>query len=164
VGGKLEIDENKLKEAIAKDADGVMELLFHEPDESLTTKLESKMSSAEIQEKRSQSGLISRLYDNVVTNMKNVVYEAGTGDNAELYRNVSSTLLIDFVVKYSSTSVLDKQTDELEDKLDTVNDYLDTVENRYYSQFTAMEEAIQKMNTQSSWLSQQFGMTSGSSE
>jgi flagellar hook-associated protein 2 len=31
------------------------------------------------------------------------------------------------------------------------------LEDRYYRQFTAMEKAIQQMNSQSMWLMQQFG-------
>ena len=68
-GGKLVINEQKLVEAIEKDADSVLELLFKKPDSSLTTKQESKMTAEEIQEKRSQSGLITRLYDNLIAGM-----------------------------------------------------------------------------------------------
>jgi flagellar hook-associated protein 2 len=38
-----------------------------------------------------------------------------------------------------------------------MNDQLSTIQERYYKQFDAMENAISKMNQQSSWLSQQLG-------
>ncbi len=159
-GGKLEINPSKLAEAIEKDANGVLELLFKEPSSGLQNKSESSMTGAELQQKRSESGLVSRLYDNLISGMKEVINKAGVGDNSTLYRNVSSTILIDFVVDYGSISMLEKDADKLDDKINTLNDYLARAEERYYKQFTAMEEAINKMNQQSAWLSQQFFTTS----
>ncbi|MDD4049222.1 MAG: flagellar filament capping protein FliD, partial [Clostridia bacterium] len=159
-GGKLVINEAKLRGAIEGDSQSVLELLFKEPDSELAIKPESQMTSTELQQKRSQSGLISRLYDNVVTGMKSIVFKAGTGDEAELYRSVNSTILIDFVVEYSNISMLEKDADDLTDKLEGLYKHLDSVEDRYWRQFSAMEKALQKMNQQSSWLMQQLGGTS----
>jgi flagellar hook-associated protein 2 len=156
-GGKLVIDSVKLAQAIEKDADSVVELLFKTPDRSLSIKSESQLTAEELREKRSQSGLITRLYDNAIAGMKDVINRAGTGNDTELYRNVSSTMLIDFVTDYGSISNLERDIDRLDDRLDTLNHYLVKKETRYWSQFTAMEKAINQMNQQSSWLAQQFG-------
>lgn len=156
-GGTLKIDETKLKTAIKDNVDGVLELLFKEPEGNLKYKSESSMTADEIQAKRSQSGLIRRLYDNIVVGMKDIVFKAGAGDNADLYRNVNSSIMIDFVTEYSSISMLDKDVDQLSKRIETMNQYLISVENRYWKQFTAMEKAIQQMNAQSAWLAQQFG-------
>lgn len=156
-GGKLVIDSVKLTQAIENDADSVMELLFKTPDRSLTMKSESQMTSEEIKEKRSQSGLITRLYDNAIAGMKNVINRAGTGNDTELYRNVSSTMLIDFVTDYGSISNLERDIGRLDDRIDTLNHYLVKKETRYWNQFTAMEKAINQMNQQSAWLAQQLG-------
>ena len=54
-------------------------------------------------------------------------------------------------------------TDALNDKddlIDTLLDKLDDKEERYYSQFTALENAMTKLNSQSSWISQMLGGTS----
>ena len=156
-GGKLMIDSAKLTKAIERDADGVLELLFKKPDSSLTLKQESEMTAAEIAEKRSQSGLITRLYDNVIAGMKDVISKAGPGNDVELYRSVNSTMLIDFVVEHGSISMLDRDMGHLDKRIDTLEVYLVKKENRYWSQFTAMEKAIQRMNQQSAWIAQQFG-------
>lgn len=154
-GGQLEIDENKLREKIQEDVDGVLELLFKEPSDDLNV-ADSKLSNSQIQQKRSESGLIRRLYDNMIVGMKEIINKAGTGDNSELLRSVNSTMLIDFVTEYGSISILDKSISDYEDRIDDMNDYLTTVENRYWQRFTAMEKAIQEMNSQSSWLTQMF--------
>jgi len=155
-GGKLVIDSAKLTQAIEKDADSVVELFLKTPDRSLAIKSESQMTAEEIREKRSQSGLVTRLYDNAIAGMKSVINRAGPGNDTELYRNVSSSMLIDFVTDYGSISNLERDIGRLDDRIDTLNHYLVKKETRYWSQFTAMEKAINQMNQQSSWLAQQF--------
>lgn len=156
-GGALVVNESKLKTAIRDNVEGVLELLFKEPEGDLKYKAESSMTSTEIKEKRSQSGLIRRLYDNMVVGMKDVVTKAGAGGNADLYRNVNSSIMIEFVTNCSSISMLDKDADNLNKRITRMNDSLIRVEDRYWKQFTAMEKALQQMNSQSMWLFQQFG-------
>ena len=156
-GGKLVIDSTKLTQAIAQDADSVVELLFKTPERRLTLQSESQMTSAEIKEKRSQSGLITRLYDNAIAGMKNVITQAGTGEDSDLYHNVSSLMLIDFVADHGSISTLERDIGRLDERIKTINHYLIKKETRYWNQFTAMEKAISRMNQQSAWLMQQFG-------
>jgi flagellar hook-associated protein 2 len=156
-GGKLVINSVKLTEAIAQDADSVIECFFKTPDRSLTIKPESQMTSGEIKEKRSQSGLITRLYDNAIAGMKNVITRAGIGSDSDLYRNVNSTILLDFVVDHGSISMLDRDVVRLDQRIRTLNQYLSKRETRYWKQFTAMEKAVNQMNQQSAWMAQQFG-------
>lgn len=149
-GGKLEIDEQKLKEAIAKDPDSVMELLFKESvpeikNEDGTTKQEGK-----------NGGILSRIYDNLMVGMESIIKKSGTGDNADLYRGVKSNILLDFVTEYSSISLLDKDVLQFSKRIDDLNAQLYRKENAYYARFAAMEKAISKMNQQSAWLGQQF--------
>lgn len=156
-GGKLVIDSVKLTQAIEKDADSVMELLFKTPDRRLALKSESQLTAEELKEKRSQSGLITRLYDNAIAAMKDVINRAGTGNDTELYRNVSSTMLIDFVSDYGSISNIERDIKRLNNRIDTLNQYLMKRETQYWNQFMAMEKALNQMNQQSAWLAQQFG-------
>jgi len=156
-GGQLVINESKLKTAIRDNVDGVLDLLFKEPEGDLKSKTESSMTASELKEKRSQSGLIRRLFDNMVVGMKDIVSKAGAGSNADLYRNVNSSIMIDFVTNYGSISILDKDANGLNKRIAQMNDYLIRTEDRYWKQFTAMETALQRMNSQSSWLMQQFG-------
>lgn len=156
-GGKLQINTAKLTEAINKDPEGVLELLFKKPDDSLALKNESSLTPEQIREKRSQSGIITRLYDNLIAGMKDVIHKAGPGSDGDLHRNVSSNILLDFVVEHGSISKIDKWIDDFTDKIKRLEDILLQREDRYWRQFTAMEKAIQMMNEQSLWLSQQFG-------
>lgn len=156
-GGKLVIDETKLKEAIQNDVDSVLELLFKEPSDALKDKSESDMTAAEIEQKRSESGLINRLYDNMIAGMKEIINKSGPGDDSEIFRNVKSNILIDFITQYSGISMLEKDISDIDERIDDMYDYLDSVEDRYWRQFTAMEKAISQMNQQSMWLMSQLG-------
>lgn len=117
---KIEINETKLKEAIAKDPDSV-ELLFN--GSGTTT---------------GEKGIAQRLYDNVNSAISQIISTAG-----------SSTSV-------SSSYTIGKEIDDLEDRIDDWKDRLEDLEDRYYSQFEAMEKAIQKSNEQYSYLSQYF--------
>ena len=55
-----------------------------------------------------------------------------------------------------------KQLSTLETSITTFTKTLQSKEDRYWKQFNAMEKAMQKMNSQSSWLSQQFNKNSSS--
>lgn len=156
-GGKLVVDTAKLTEAVLTDVDGVLELFFKTADSHLALKSEDQLSAEEIKAKRAQSGLITRLYDNLIVEMKGVITQAGTGEDSNLYRSVSSLMLLDFVTTHGSISMIDKNIGQLEDRIDTINYYLVRKEARYWQQFTAMEKAINQMNQQSAWLAEQFG-------
>lgn len=147
-GGKLVINENKLREALREDVDGVMELLFKKPDSSITGETE----------KRQNTGLVNRMYEDLIGGMKEVIHKSGTGDDSQLYRNIDSTMLIDFVTEQGSISMLDENIMNYEDRIVDLERRLTDVENRYWSQFSAMEVAISNMNAQSSWLSSSLGM------
>lgn len=55
-----------------------------------------------------------------------------------------------------TSSNLYKQLKSIDDNLDTLADRYDSEYARYWKQFNAMEQMIQQMNQQSSWLAQQF--------
>lgn len=162
-GGKLVIDEVKLKDAIRKDPNGVLELFFKEPEygkdklKGVTSYMSEKdLSGEQIRAKRQQSGIVTRLYDSLISGMQDIIEKSGTGEDSNIYRNVKSNMLIEFVTKHGSISTIDKDVLELEKRIDDLNDYLIRKENSYYSQFAAMEKAISRMNQQSMWLMQQF--------
>ncbi len=143
--GKLVIEEAKLKKALQDDTSGVVQLLFRSPE-----------SGANETEQRRQTGVINRMFNDVIDGMKNIIDKAGTGDNASLYRSVQATILLDFVTVHKNVSTIDQQLDRYDRTLLTLNDRFTSTETRYYRQFTAMEQAIQRANQQSAWLSQQF--------
>lgn len=147
LGGKLVIDDTKLKEAITNDVDGVLELLFKQADSSITDETQ----------KRKESGIVTRLYDNMMNGMKDVINKAGPGNDSSLFRNVQSNMLLDFVTKHGSISTIDKDIFNIDDSIDDMNDYLSSREDSYWKRFTAMEKALSQMQSQGDWLMGQLG-------
>ncbi len=89
----------------------------------------------------SDMGIARRLYEDVNNAMKRISDKAGSKNDYSLVDD----------------SFIGKRIDRIEDQIDRKEERLTQVEDRYWRQFTAMEKAIQQMNQQSAWLSQQFG-------
>lgn len=85
-----------------------------------------------------EQGIIHRLYDTVNGAMDKLKERAG---------NTFST---------NKQFFLGRQMDNVESQIDRFESRLTQVEDRYWRQFTAMEKAIQKANSQSAYLMQQF--------
>ena len=150
-GGKLVIDEKKLKDAIAKNPEEVMELLF-----KASTVKEVENANGKKVKKNEGGGFVTRIHDNLMLGMEEIIKKSGTGENADLYRGVKGSILLDFVSQHSSISLLDKDVLQYNRKIEDLNAMLFRKENHYYAKFAAMEKAISRMNQQSSWLTQQF--------
>ncbi|MBU5676694.1 flagellar filament capping protein FliD [Alkaliphilus sp. MSJ-5] len=155
-GGRLEIDEAKLRQAIIDNPDGVINLLFKKSDITSVKDADGKINKDKVTEKRGNSGLIERLFDDMISGMQDIVKRSGTGDNASLYRSVQYNMLIDFVTS-GSISLLDKDITSVGTRIAREESLLTSKETRYWKQFTAMEKAMQKMNSQGSWLAAQLG-------
>jgi flagellar hook-associated protein 2 len=56
-----------------------------------------------------------------------------------------------------STSYMAERIQEMDDKIDDLLDLLANQEEKYYSQFAAMESAMSQLSNQSAWLASQFG-------
>ncbi|MEG1366319.1 MAG: flagellar filament capping protein FliD, partial [Oscillospiraceae bacterium] len=56
----------------------------------------------------------------------------------------------------NSDSTIARQMKLIDDSLSNLNSKYKSEYDRYWKQFNNMEQMIQKMNSQSSWLSQQF--------
>jgi len=152
-GGKLEINEEKLRVAIVDNPDGVVQLLFNTSNIKAQDGQDAKAVAAE---NRANTGLVNRLFDDMVVGMKEIVRRSGTGDNASLFRNVQSNMLIDFVIS-GSISVMDRDIMGIGTRIAREERLLMGREDRYWRQFTAMEKALEKMNQQSGWLMAQLG-------
>ncbi|WDV46127.1 flagellar filament capping protein FliD [Clostridiaceae bacterium M8S5] len=146
-GGKLKIDESRLKEAIKDNVDGVLEVLFKQPD------------PLEKDEKviRKTSGIFTRIQADITDGIKKVIDKAGTGGNNDYFRKVQINILVDFVTKKGSISDLDSDKRKIEKDIYNMKRYLKSKEDGYWSKFTAMEKALKKMQSQSNWLTQQMG-------
>ncbi|MFD6443205.1 flagellar filament capping protein FliD, partial [Peribacillus sp. NPDC060186] len=120
-GGKLQIDKDKLREAILEDPNQIYNLF---------------MKSGET---TGEMGLAKRLRADIKSAMTNIQDKAGKSSSS-----VNNTFSIGKLLNSYNT------------KIDSWQDKLKALETRYYNQFTAMEKAISKANSQSSSLSQYF--------
>ncbi|WP_324609845.1 flagellar hook-associated protein 2 [Oceanobacillus damuensis] len=119
-GGKLIVDEEKLRTSLQQDPASVQKLL-------------SNSSTG------AERGLVNRLEDAVESTMKKINQRAGKGtDTLENY-------------------TLGKRMKDLNARIGAFEDRLVQVENRYWKQFNAMEQAISMMNQQSAMLMSNFG-------
>ncbi|MCW2278802.1 flagellar filament capping protein FliD [Heliophilum fasciatum] len=129
-GGKLYLDENKLRAAIQADPEVLRKVFSTDGD---TTTQDGKTVPV-----TSTQGIAERLYVSLKKAMDSIALTAGTTASS------------------NDQSFLGKQIKSFSTRISKMEDRLLDIENRYYKQFTAMEEAMQKMNSQSMWLSQQF--------
>ena len=87
-------------------------------------------------------GIATRLHSTLSNSMKSITEKAG-----------SASSLVD-------QSFLGKEIDDVNDRIQQMEDQLLRVEQRYWAQFTAMESALQRMQSQSDWLTAQLGSMS----
>ncbi len=68
------------------------------------------------------------------------------------------TTINNYIKDYQDTrtTILDDQYEDLADSMNRMQDLLESKEERYWKQFTRMEQVLSQLNSQSSWLSQQF--------
>ena len=87
----------------------------------------------------SEKGIAQKLYDNLTSAMEQVSEKAGKATTG------------------TDQSFLGKQISDLDDRIEEMEDRLIDIETRYWNQFTAMEKALQQMQSQSNWLTAQLG-------
>ncbi|OMF35829.1 hypothetical protein BK133_10285 [Paenibacillus sp. FSL H8-0548] len=86
----------------------------------------------------SGDGIATRLYDQASILFKQITEKAGTSTALE------------------NNYAMGKESLRYDEQIAAMTLRLENLEKRYYSQFTAMETYLDKMNSQSAWLSQQF--------
>lgn len=125
--GKIYIkDEAKLRDAIANNFDAFVKLFTSSGDDTKSI---------------DDDGIFQRFYSLANDTLKKIYDKAG-----KPY----------FTNTYDPNSSIGKQLRSIIDQMNTEQERLQKVEDRYYRQFTQLEQLIAQMNTQSSWLSQQF--------
>ncbi|WP_078431744.1 flagellar hook-associated protein 2 [Metabacillus halosaccharovorans] len=134
--GKLTIDETKLREAIEKDPQAVFQMFSGAT--RITTTATDGTTTTKDSTVQAELGLTKRLRNIISDTVEGIEKKAGkltsTNQQFSIGRNIVG---------------LDSQIDRFQDRLTQI-------ENRYWNQFTAMEQAIQKANSQSTYLMQQF--------
>lgn len=131
--GKLEIDEAKLSEAINTRFDEVVQLFAKTSDTKADTPENAK-------KRRGELGFAERIYEEITKQLTSFTKKIGSGS-----------------IEALDDSVLGKQLKELGQRESDLERRLEDIETRYYKKFTAMEQALQKLNSQGSWLSSQLG-------
>ncbi|MEH3000853.1 flagellar hook-associated protein 2 [Bacillus pumilus] len=132
-GGKLEINEGKLRKAIEEDPQKVSQMFI-----SGSLNVDSK-DQDKAQQQYKEQGIIYRVKNSLSAFTKSIQTKAG-----------STTMELK---EYG----LGKDLDSLTKRMSTFQDRLKLVEARYYTKFNAMDSAIQKLNNQSGYLSQLLG-------
>lgn len=160
-GAKLEINEEKLKNAISKDPQKVLDTLFKAPEDINNYKINSKDSAAEIarkkagaQAQRENTGVFVRMMGDMSDGMEAIVKQAGAGQDSSLLKDVRGNMLAEVV---AGKGIIDQDILGIDKRIDDENRRLNSYESSLWKKFSAMEKAIRDMQGQSGWLSQQFG-------
>lgn len=145
--GKLSIDETKLREAIANNPEGVMNLFAKKSTSQPSYSRD--MTSEERKNRYNEEGIAQRfsdIIDDYISTFRDkdgkkglLLEKAGISKDASDYNNLIYREIADY----------EKRITELQNKLYDKEDY-------YYNKFTAMEKAIANMSAQSNWLFSQY--------
>ncbi len=145
-GARLNINDEKLKKAIADNPDKVMEIFAKQPEK----RYDPNATAAERKERYDGSGIIERLFDVIEDNIR-------TTRNADGKKGLllEKAGIIGDLTEFESTMV--KQIGDKEKLIYDLTEKLYDKENALYMKFAALETALSRMNSQSAWLAQSFG-------
>jgi flagellar hook-associated protein 2 len=132
--GKLTLDESKLKSLLTSNLIDIQKMFSNRFD---TTVVADTTVTSSIKYKN--SGFAIRVYDRIADTLSRLGVIAGA----------PGTISINSDMAKAATSLTDRMT--------KAQDRLDSQEQALWKRFNAMESALQRLNTQSSWLSQQLG-------
>ncbi|SIS43028.1 flagellar hook-associated protein 2 [Salimicrobium flavidum] len=118
-GGKLEVDEDKLREALREDPLAVKQLLSGSSENG-------------------QEGIVRKLDETISRATSQIETKAGKPTSL------------------SNNFTLGRQIENINGEMEDFQRRLTEIEDRYWSEFGAMEKAISKMNQQSAFLQQNF--------
>ena len=137
--GKVQFDENAFKAALEKDPEKVKDM-FTAAEESYTDDNGNKVVTK-------TGGLM--------TGIKNVFDKYSATDSATKGIFVQMAGATESPLSMLNNNI-QKQMDSYDDMIEKLKDKLEDEAERYYKQFSNMEVYINNMNSQSSWLAQQF--------
>jgi len=147
-GAVLQIDEKKLKNAIAKDPQKVLDTLFKSPDDIK----DHPKNSVEGKAQRANTGVFVRVMEDMSNGITAIAKQSGVGNESSILQQVKGNILSGVV---KNSSILEKSLSELTKRIDDENRKVEIFENNLWKKFSAMESAIQKMQSQTSWMNQQ---------
>lgn len=131
IDGKAQIDDDMLS--------GKLYVSESQLRQALESNIDAVMDVfTKVSDVDSEKGIAVRLYESVNKAMSQITAQAGSAGALVDSSNIGETI------------------DGIDDRIAAMEDRLEEMEDRYYRQFTAMETAINRMNQQSAWLTQQF--------
>jgi len=130
-GGKLYLDTNKLRAALQANPDALYQLFGATGQTTAGGKTVTDYQ---------KQGIAGRLYDALKNTMDGLKQMAGTTASAQ----------------YDATSNIAKKMADYNRQISDEQARFTAIQSQYYSQYNAMELAIQQLNAQSSWFLSQF--------
>lgn len=137
--GKLVFDENAFRAAVESDLDGVRDMFM----------------ALEVSHVDEKGNKVITQRGGVMTNIKSIFDKYAGVEGATKGLFVQQAGAAESPLSMLD-NVLQKQMDEYDDLIDTLNDKLQNEIEKYYNKFASLETYISNMNSQSSWLTQQF--------
>ncbi|MCI1959318.1 MAG: flagellar filament capping protein FliD [Clostridia bacterium] len=139
--GKITLDESKLRSVLESNPEDVQKLFTSSANDSNYTSSSSSSSSLTTGGAMTRLRSIMEKYASTTGATKGILVEQA-GNPASITSMLSNNL--------------QKQIDDIDDNVSDLNDKLTSDQARYQSKFTELEQVVQKMNTQSSYLSNMF--------
>lgn len=139
--GKLYIDEDTLKEAIADDPEGIMNLFTRQSETYSGTTTVRTLGSSEKEIRYQEEGIAYRIYDILQSNISTVRDNSGNKGLMLLKAGLEGDLS-----EYQNT--LTEEIEDYEERIDDELDRLDEKQEQLYSKYTDLETYISQMNAQ----------------
>ena len=143
--GKLNIDEQKLKDAIKNNPDKVTKLFSKESD----IKTNMDLTAEEQKERYTNEGLAVRIFDVLENSIR-----TNRNKNGKVGLLLEKAGIEGHATEY--TCILYKEIDDYAVRMKEMEKILEQKESSLYSKYSRLESLISSMNSQSSWLSSQF--------
>jgi flagellar hook-associated protein 2 len=134
--GKLSLDESKLKGLLQTNAEDIKKLFTIKADGA--TSVSTTVTDTNMHK---NSGFGWRIYDRLNVAISQLGTIAGSPNSS-----------------VDTKSTIAQQLKTLDSNIFREQDKINAYEERMWKQFTAMEKALQQLNSQGSWLSQQLGL------
>ena len=141
--GKLKIDETKLKESLVNNYSEVVSLFTKE---SSTTYTEALGSMTDKTKRYTENGLSQRLYDILQNNIRT------TNGKGSLLLKAG---MVGDITEYGN--LIDDEMEAQDKMISSLADKITAKEDKLYAKFAYLETMMNKMNAQSSFLTQQSG-------
>ncbi len=147
--GRLRIDETRLRAALQTNGDQIARLFAN----SSSIAYSPNLTLEQRQTRRRESGIAHRIGDILQDYVRNTRDTAGR--RGILLERAG---IRDDITEFNN--VLSAEMRGIDLRINRALDGMKRTEERHWRQFTALEQAIQRMNAQSMWLMQQLGVKS----